>query len=190
MIRVRMGKWDSIFDCLHTASPITGLAEISSACSRLLKQTVPLFAIFAIILLSVVSCRPGADRTAAEAKHLAETKQWDKKVISQLDNTEVYLTTSWHEGKLSYLLSVSPYQGNFDRYISDTLAENKLAVHLEDMSALNLLTIEAPLKRMTITEGENGAPAALQATGEVRCTKQMYNAITDWSVSWSFPSGR
>ncbi len=169
---------------------MSGLTGKRPAHAQPPERTALLFAVLAIIFLSGVSCKPGADRTVAEARYLAEAKQWDKKVISQLDNAEVYLTTSWQEGKLSYLLRVSPYQGNFDRYIRDTLADNKLEVHLEDMSGLNLLTIGAPLKKMTVLPGENGAPAALQATGEVRCTKQMYKAITDWSVSWSFPSRR
>ncbi len=169
---------------------MSGLTGKRPAHAQPAERIALLFAVLAIIFLSGVSCKAGADRTVAEARYLAEAKQWDKKVISQLDNAEVYLTTSWQEGKLSYLLSVSPYQGNFDRYIRDTLADNKLEVHLEDMSGLNLLTIEVPLKKMTAAQGKNGAPAALQTTGEVRCTKQMYKAITDWSVSWSFPSRR
>jgi hypothetical protein len=139
-------------------------------------------------LLVCISCKPSAEETRAEAEHLSETKQWDKKMLSQLENAEACLTTSWREGRLYYLLKISPHNGNFDEYIKDTLADNKLAIHFEDMAALNLLTINVTLKKMTPIANSSGEPVALQMNGYIRCTKQMYKAITDWSLTWSFPS--
>lgn len=134
-----------------------------------------------------ISCKPGMDEALSEAKYLAEAKQWDKKILSQLENAEAGLTTTWGAGKLHYTLNVSPYNGSFDRYIKDTLADNKLALHVDDMGGLNLLTIDVPLKKMTPIANSKGETETLQVKGEVRCTKQMYKAITDWSVTSSFP---
>ena len=138
-------------------------------------------------LLLCISCKPGTDEAGAEAKYLAEPKQWDKKILAQFENAEAELTTSWSAGKLHYTLNVSPYNGSFDRYIKDTLADNKLELHVEDMGGLNLLTIDVPVKKMTPITDSRGEPATLQARGDVRCTRQLYKAITDWSLTWSFP---
>ncbi len=146
-----------------------------------------LFLLTVPTLLCFISCRPGTDENLAEAKYLAEARQWDKKVLKQLENTEAELTTSWAAGKLHYKLNVSPYNGSFDRYIKDTLADNRLSLHVDDMGGLNLLTVDIPVKKMTPVSDSQGEPATLQASGDVRCTRQMYKAITDWSLSWSFP---
>jgi hypothetical protein len=146
-----------------------------------------LFLVPALSLLWCISCKPGADEVLSEAKYLSAPKQWDKKILSQLENTEAVLSTSWKKGRLYYILYVSPYNGSFDRYIKDTLADNKLAIHFEDMGGLNMLTIDVPLKKMTPVANSHGEPATLQMSGDVLCTKQMYKAVTDWSVTWSFP---
>ncbi len=146
-----------------------------------------LFLVPALSLLWCISCKPGTDKARSETKYLAEAKKWDKKILSQLENTEAELTTTWEAGKLHYTLTVSPISGSFERYIKDTLADNRLSIHLEDMGGLNLLTVEVPLKKMTAVANGGGEPAALQAKGDVRFTKQMYKAVTDWSLSWSFP---
>jgi len=154
---------------------------------RLIPYKSLLFLLPVLSLLWCISCKPGADEARSEAKYLAEAKQWDKKILSQLENAEAELTTSWVAGKLHYTLNVSPYNGSFDRYIKDTLADNKLALHVDDMGGLNLLTIEVPVKKMTPIADSQGEPATLQARGDVRCTRQMYKAIADWSLTWSFP---
>lgn len=140
-----------------------------------------------LTFLFCFSCKPAAEEALSEAKYLSSEKQWNKKLLAQLENAEAELTTSWSAGKLHYILDVSPYGGNFNRYIKDTLADNKLVIHLEDMGGLNLLTIEIPLKSMTSVTNSRGEPAALEMEGDVRLTKQMYKAATDWSLSWSFP---
>ncbi len=146
-----------------------------------------LYLVPVLSLLCCISCKPGADEALSEAKYLAEAKQWDKKILSQLENAEAELTTTWEAGRMHYALKVSPHNGSFDRYIKDTLADNKLLLHVDDMGGLNLLTIDIPLKKMTPVADSKGESEILQAKGDVRCTKQMYKAITDWSVTWSFP---
>jgi hypothetical protein len=155
---------------------------VFSICCRLF-----LFLVTVLSLLCCISCKPGADEALSEAKYLSATKQWDKKILSQLENIEADLTTSWKDGRLYYILDVSPYGGSFDRYVKDTLADNKLAIHFEDMGGLNLLTIDVPLKKMAAVADGKGEPVMLRMSGDVRCTKQMYKAVTDWSVTWSFP---
>ncbi len=153
-----------------------------------MRRIRPLFLLLPVLsLLCCISCNPGADETRAEAKYLAEAKHWDKKVLKQLENAEAELTTSWAAGRMHYTLKVSPYNGSFERYIKDTLADNRLSLNVDDMGGLNLLTVDIPVKKMTPTADGKGEPAALQASGDVRCTRQMYKAITDWSLSWSFP---
>lgn len=137
--------------------------------------------------LFCLSCRPGAEEALSEAKYLSAEKQWNKKVLTQLENAEAELTTSWSAGRLHYTLDVSPYGGSFDRYVKDSLADNKLSIHLEDMGGLNLLTVEVPLKKMMSVTNSRGEPIALQMEGDVRFAKQMYKAATDWSLTCSFP---
>lgn len=133
------------------------------------------------------SCKPGAEEGLSEAKYLSTSRQWSKKILKQFENAEAELTTSWSAGKLHYTLEVSPNGGSFDRYIKDSLADNKLAIHLEDMGGLNLLTVEVPLKVMTSVTNSRGEPLGLLMEGDVRFAKQMYKAATDWSLTWSFP---
>ncbi len=154
----------------------------STYCTRLL-----LLAPLLSFIMFCFSCRPGAEEALSEAKYLSAEKQWNKKILARLENAEAELTTSWSAGKLHYILDVSPYGGSFDRYIKDTLANNKLSIHLEDMGGLNLLTVEVPLKKMTTVTNSRGEPTALQMEGDVRFTKQMYKAATDWSLTCSFP---
>jgi len=163
------------------------------------KRSDPVFPVHCRLLLLVIlvltlsagaSCKPSAEEIWAEAQYLSEARHWDKKVLSDLEDTEANLTTSWREGRLFYTLDVSPRNGDFDRYIKDTLADNKLSIHFEDMSGLNLLTIDVPLKEMASIEDNKGEPAVFQINGNVRCSKQMYKAITEWSVTWHFPLSR
>jgi hypothetical protein len=149
--------------------------------------------ILVIIVLSFsagVSCKPSAEEIWAEARYLSEARHWDKKVLSDLENAEANLTTSWRKGRLYYTLDVTPRNGDFERYIKDTLAENKFAIHFEDMAGLNLLTIDVPLKKMASTGDGKGKPAALETDGNIRCSKQMYKAITEWTLTWYFPQSR
>lgn len=153
----------------------------SASCQGLLLLASLLSFIFCL------SCKPGAEETLSEAKYLSTSKQWNRIVLAQLENAEAELSTRWSAGKLHYILDVSPYGGSLDRYIKDTLADNKLSIHLEDMAGMNLLTVEIPLKEMTFVTNSRGEPLALQMEGDVRFSKQMYKAATDWSLTCSFP---
>jgi hypothetical protein len=136
---------------------------------------------------------------------LAQEKNWPDRLLPAPYNLSCGLKTSWREGKMYYIFSVSPVKQTSvnaegkptetssslasknwewrDQYIGNL--SNHIAIHMNDNGGFKLTEINVPFYTLIRTVDDKGEPSHIQNEGNVQCTSEIYKALTDWSLQWN-----
>jgi hypothetical protein len=115
---------------------------------------------------------------------LAKGKTYRDLTLKQLGDLKHTLRTAWREGTIYYDFQVSPYK--YD-YLSDT-AYNPIGhwtIHLEDANGFEITKINIYRSSMIRGTNDNGSYTDMSIKGSVSMSRDMYEQISSWNISWS-----
>ena len=140
---------------------------------------------FSIVFLMVLVALTAGCKEDLEP--LAEAKSWPTETISQLGGIKAHLKTSWRDGQLYYLYSVSPASGDAEdikefneAFKRSRLEDTYFTVYLYKGG---LSMVELKVHFVTMTYDVNSPK--LERNSTTSLSVENYQAATTWDVKWS-----
>jgi len=122
---------------------------------------------------------------------LSEAKSWPTETISQLGGIKAHLKTSWREGQLYYLYSVSPASEDAEdmEEFNEAVKRSRLEDHYFTVylykGGLSMVELKVPFVNMTYDVNLEGKTTKLERNSATSLSAENYQAATTWDVKWS-----
>lgn len=120
-------------------------------------------------------------------KALSNPIYWKSLTIAPLDNLNCVLETSWINGYLRYIFTVSPYNHKikYAREI-DPYHRNSFFITMLDKNGFKLLEIKIPLIAMSEVVNGKGQIVFSENRSEIACPRDKYETFSRWTIEWNF----
>jgi hypothetical protein len=126
-----------------------------------------------------------AQRNANSISDLAKKKNWPPTQLPAISkDTNVYLSTSWRDGKLYYQFWVTPSPKI--KSIVNTEPYGNFQVLLSDAGGFTLIKILVPLSHLTRIVEDDGKISYFEANDSIPATQEQYRSVTTYSLVWHF----
>ncbi len=114
-------------------------------------------------------------------------RDWPVQTVKSLGDISLNLKTTWRDGKLHYILTVSPISSL--QKVRDTLYSDAVFnLGFYDADNFQLFTLPVKLREMIRVLDDAGKPQSFQATGAMQCSVEDYRMIAAPSIGWAgFP---
>jgi len=122
---------------------------------------------------------------------LSEAKSWPTETISQLGGIKAHLKTSWRDGQLYYLYSVSPASEDAEdiEEFNEVFKRGRLGDHYFTVylykGGLSMVELKVPFVSMTYDVNFEGKTTKLERNSATSLSAENYQAATTWDVKWS-----
>lgn len=108
---------------------------------------------------------------------------WPAGSIEQLEEISLNLKTSWRDGQLHYLFTVSPYSDLIQKEYENPDSLANFFINLRDEHDFKLLCIPVRISATTKMWYEDQI-RCLQAEGSMACTLETYKLLDTYSIGW------
>lgn len=113
---------------------------------------------------------------------LSEPKMWPAQDFKNIGVDTGTLYTAWRDGMLRYQLQLTPIPKGFDQSYSPS----PLTLKLSDSAGFVVVEVEFKRADLLHVVDDQGKRYALSANASVRCSRENYESLTSWSLSWRF----
>jgi hypothetical protein len=109
---------------------------------------------------------------------------WLAQTNSALGNLVLELKTNWREGKMYYILRLSPYAGRIEAELKKSPMTARFDLNFYDSEGFQVLTIPVQLAETSRTVDSDGKFSSVRVNSTVQCSAEMYESIKGWLASW------
>jgi hypothetical protein len=141
-----------------------------------------------VILMILVALTAGCKE---DPEILLEDRSWPTETISQLGGIKAHLKTSWRDGQLYYLYSVSPASEDaedikeFDEAVKRSRLEDHYFTVYLYKGGLSIVELKVPFVSMTYDVNFEGKTTKLERNSATLLSAENYQAARTWDVKWS-----
>jgi len=115
-------------------------------------------------------------------------RNWPAQSVKHLGDLSLRLKTTWRDGKLHYILTVSPYSSQIQKQRETSFSEARFIINFYDSDGFELFSLPVKLSEMTGVVDDTGKIGSMQANGSVVCSVDTYEALGDSGIGWGgFP---
>ena len=129
-------------------------------------------------------------RDAVKNVPLEIPKIWSSITIGALDNSHLYLTTRWSNGRMSYQFEMKGYPkslaSQFETQQPYSIRAPGFTLTFLDKNGFKLFDEEIPLNKTTRVVSDDGKGTGLSARGDTYVSADNYRQALSWEVTWLF----
>ena len=115
-------------------------------------------------------------------------RDWPAQSVKSLGDISLRLKTTWRDGRLHYILTVSPISSQLQKARATSYSDAVFNLGFYDADGFQLFTLPVKVSEMIQVVDDAGKPQSFRATGEMQCSADDYEVIAAPSVGWAgFP---
>ena len=115
-------------------------------------------------------------------------RDWPAQTVKSLGDISLRLKTTWRDGKLHYILSVSPYSSQLQKARETAFSGARFNVDFNDEHGFELFTLPIKISEMSEVVDDAGKAQSMRATGSTACSVETYEALAVSGIGWAgFP---
>ena len=115
-------------------------------------------------------------------------KEWPVQSVKHLGDLSLRLKTTWRDGKLHYILTVSPYSSQIQKQRDASFSEARFIINFYDTDGFELFDLPVKISEMTEVVDDTGKTGSMQANGSAICSVDTYEALGASGIGWGgFP---
>ena len=115
-------------------------------------------------------------------------RDWPVQTVKSLGDISLRLKTTWRDGKLHYILSVSPISSSLQKARETPYSEARFNMAFYDADGFELFTLPVKISEMSEVVDDAGKAQSMRATGSTACSVETYEALAVSGIGWAgFP---
>lgn len=111
-------------------------------------------------------------------------RDWPVQSVKSLGDISLRLKTTWRDGKLHYILAVSPYSAQIQKERERQLSGAQFIINFFDTDGFELVSLPVKISEMTGVVDDAGKTDSMRATGSSACSVETYEALGVCSIGW------
>jgi hypothetical protein len=116
------------------------------------------------------------------------TRDWPAQTLKSLGDISLRLKTTWRDGKLHYILSVSPYSSQLQKARETAFSGARFHLDFHDEHGFEWFALPIKISEMSEEIDDAGKAQSMRATGSTACSVETYEALAVSKIGWEgFP---
>lgn len=120
-----------------------------------------------------------------EAAKKSYVRDWPVQTVKSLGEISLRLKTTWREGKLHYILSVTPISSQLQKERDTAFSQALFNMNFYDGDGFELFSVPVKIQEMTQVVDDAGKPSSFRATGSASCSVESYESLGVSSIGWA-----
>jgi hypothetical protein len=112
-------------------------------------------------------------------------REWPVQKIKSLGDISLSFKTTWRDGKLHYILEVSPYSSQIQKEAEGSFSEARFNLKLYDTDGFELFSLPVKISEMTGVVDDAGKRNSMRANGSIVCSVDTYEALSGAGAGWA-----
>jgi len=111
-------------------------------------------------------------------------RDWPVQSVKSLGEISLRLKTTWRDGKLHYILSVSPYSSQIQKERERSFSGAQFIINFFDTDGFELFSLPVKISEMTAVVDDAGKTDSMRATSSAACSVETYESLGVCSIGW------
>ena len=111
-------------------------------------------------------------------------RDWPVQSVKSLGEISLRLKTTWRDGKLHYILSVSPYSSQIQKERERSFSGAQFIINFYDTDGFELFSLPVKISEMTGVVDDAGKTDSMRATSSAACSVETYESLGICSIGW------